>query len=71
MSPPSRLPPHPTLQPVAEPLFEFPESYPLAVDFTQGVVNFCVTLHISSLLPSSPPAMSIGLFSVSVSSLLP
>jgi len=29
--------PHPTLQPVAEPLFEFPESYikfPLAIYFT-------------------------------------
>ena len=42
-SPPS------TLHPVAEPLFEFPESYstfPLAICFTHGIVNFYVTLSI-------------------------
>ena len=47
--PPSHLPPHPTLQPVTEPLFEFPESYskfPLALCFTYGIVNFRVTLSI-------------------------
>ena len=51
--PPSHLPPHPTLQPVKEPLFEFPESYskfPLAIYFTYGIVNFYVTLSI--YLPS-------------------
>ena len=43
------LPPHPTLQPVTEPLFEFPESqskFPLAIYFTHGIVNFYVTLSI-------------------------
>ena len=42
-------PPHPTLQPVTEPLFEFPESHskvPLAISFTYGIVNFYVTLSI-------------------------
>ena len=46
--PPSHLPPHPSLQPVTEPLCEFPESYskfPLAICFTYGV-NFYVTLCI-------------------------
>ena len=41
--------PHPTLQPVTEPLFEFPEShskFPLAIYFTYGIVNFiCLFLH--------------------------
>ena len=56
--PPSQLPPHPTLQPVTEPLFEFPQSYskfPLATYLTYGIVNFYVTLSIHfpfSLLPS-------------------
>ena len=49
MSPPSHLPPHPTLQLVTEPLFEFPESYskfPLAIYFTYDIVNFYITLSI-------------------------
>ena len=49
--PPSYLPPHPTLQPVVEPLFEFPEAYskfPLAI-FTHGIVNFYVTFQYSCL----------------------
>jgi len=46
---PSHLLPHATLQPVAELLFEFPESYskfPLAIWFTHAIVNFYVTLSI-------------------------
>ena len=46
---PSYLLPHPTLQPVTELLFEFPESYskfPLAICFTHAIVNFYVTLSI-------------------------
>ena len=74
MSPPSHFPPHPSLQPVTKPLFEFPESYskfPLAICFTYGIVNFYVTLsiHLPFSLLSSP--MSIDLFSTSVSPLLP
>ena len=53
MSPPSQtsshVPLHPTLQPVAELLFEFSEScskFPLAICFTHGIVNFYVTLSI-------------------------
>ena len=71
--PPFHLPPHTALQPVREPLFEFPESYskfPLAIYFTYGIVNFhfILSVHLPfSLLPSS---MSIGLFSISVSPLL-
>ena len=52
--PPFHLPPHCTLQPVTEPLFEFPESqsrFPLAIYFTHGIVNFYVTL--STHLPFS------------------
>ena len=47
--PPSDFTPHPTLQPVTEPLFEFPESYskfPLAIYFTYDIVNFYITLSI-------------------------
>jgi len=46
--------PHPTLQPVAELLFEFCEShskFPLVTYFTYGIVNFYVALSI--LLPFS------------------
>ena len=71
MSPPS-LPP--TLQPVTEALFDFPEShskFPLAACFTHGTVNFYVTLSIHLPSPSSPPPMSTGLFSMSVSPLPP
>ena len=53
MYPPSQTslhcPSHLTLQPVAEPLFEFPEShskFPLAICFTRGIINFYVTLSI-------------------------
>ena len=55
---------------ITEPLFEFPESYrtfPLAIYFTYVIVNFHVTLFITSPSLSSPPTMSIGLFSMSVS----
>ena len=57
--PPSDFTPHPTLQPVTEPLFEFPESYskfPLAICFAHGIVNFWVTLsiHLPFSLLSSP-----------------
>ena len=41
--------PQPTLQLVAEPLFELPESYskfPLAVCFIHGIVYICVTLSV-------------------------
>ena len=65
--PPSCLPPHPTLQPLAEPLFEFPESYskfPLAICFTMLLSSFI------SPSPSSSPTVSIGQFSMSVSPLL-
>ena len=58
MSPPFHLPPHPTLQPVTDPLFEFPESYskfPLAICFTRGIANFCYPLHASPLLPPLLP----------------
>ena len=54
MSPPSHLTPHPILQPVTEPLFEFPKSYskfPLAIYFTYGVLSFHITLHTSHLPP--------------------
>jgi len=50
--------PHPTLQPVTEPLFEFSDSYnkfPLAIYFTYGNTNFYFPLSIHlpfSLLPS-------------------
>ena len=46
--PPSHLPPHPTLQPVTEPLFEFAESYskfPLTICFTYGITNLYITLN--------------------------
>ena len=74
MSPPSHLSPYPSLQPVTETLFEFPESYsevPLAVCFTRGIVNFYVilSLHLPFSLLSFP--LSIDLFSTSVSPLLP
>ena len=57
--PSSHLPPHPTLQPVTEPLLEFLESYskcPLAIYFTYGVVDFYVTLliHLPFSLLSFP-----------------
>ena len=54
--PPSHLPPRLTLQPAAEPLLEFPESYskfPMAICFTNGIVSFCFSLHTAPLLPSS------------------
>ena len=63
MSPPSWTylpsPSHPTLLPVTEALFEFPESYsefPLAIDFTYGIINFYVTVskHHPFSLFSSP-----------------
>ena len=56
-----------------EPLFEFPETYskfPLAVYFTYGNLSFHVTLSIHLTLSSCLP-MSVSLFSVSVSPLLP
>ena len=70
--PPISLP-IPSLWVDTEPLFEFPEPYskfPLAIYFTYGNVSFHVTLSIHLTL-SSPLAMSISLFSMSVSPLLP
>ena len=66
------LPPHP-LQADTQPLSEFPEPYsnfPLAICFAYGNVSFHVTLSMRLTL-SSPLPMSISLFSVSVSPLLP
>ena len=59
---------------VTEPWFEFPEShskFPLAIYFTHGIANFHVTLSVllTLSLPLSP--VSIGLFPMSVSPLLP
>ena len=54
-------------------LSEFPESYnkfPLAIYFIHGNVSFHVTLSIHFTL-SSPLPMSVDLFSMSVSPLLP
>ena len=65
---------HPNLQPVTGTLFEFLESYskfPLAIYFTFGIANFYVTLSINLPSPSSAPTMSIGLFPMSISPLLP
>ena len=67
---PSRAPPHPTLQVVAEPWLELPvmQQTPLALHFTYGNVCFHGTLSIHptlSFLP--PPATSSSLFSISVS----
>ena len=65
--------PNPPLQVNTEPLFEFPEPYSkflLAIYFTNGNVSFHVTLSIHLTL-SSPLPMSINLFSMSVSLLLP
>ena len=69
MSPPSQslfhLPLLPTLQPVSERLFEYPEShskFPLAICYTHGIVNFYVTLSIHlpfSLLFSHLVHMSV------------
>ena len=70
---PSHLPPHPTPLGWYRALFEFPEPYskfPLAIYFTYGNVSFHVTLSIHLTL-SSPLPMSISLFSMSVSPLLP
>ena len=58
---------------ITEPLFDFPETYskfPLAVYFTYGNVSFHVTLSIHLTL-SFPLPMSISLFSMSVSPLVP
>ena len=71
--PPSHLPPQPTPVGDTEPLLEFPEPYSkflLAIYFTDGNVSFHVTLSIHLTL-SSPLPMSISLFSMSVSPLLP
>ena len=51
--------PSPTLQPVSEALFEFPESYskfPLAICFTYGTVNSCYSLHLHRS-PFLPPLL--------------
>ena len=71
--PPSHLPPHFTPQIYIEPLSEFPDpqsKFSVAIYFTYGNVSFHVTLCIHLTL-SSPLPMSISLFSLSVSSLLP
>ena len=49
LEPPSHLPPHPSLQVVAEPGSEFPEPHRrslLAVYLTHGDVSFPLTLSI-------------------------
>ena len=54
-------------------LFEFPEphgKFPLAIYFTYGNVSFHVALCLHLTLSSSLP-MSLSLFSMSVSPLLP
>ena len=63
----------PFLQVDTEPLFEFPEPYSkflLAIYITHGKVSFHVTLSILLTL-SCPLTMSISLFSMSASPLLP
>ena len=66
--PPFHLPPHTALQPVREPLFEFPESYskfPLAIYFTYGNINLHVTLstHLTHFSPTlCPQVCSLCLF---------
>ena len=70
--PPISLPISP-LKGDTEPLFEFPEPYskfPLAIYFTYDNVSFHVTPSIHLALSSTLP-MSISLFSMSVSPLLP
>ena len=65
--------PIPPLYVDIESLFEFPKTYSkflLALYFTYGNVSFHVTLSIYLTL-SSPFPMSISLFSMSVSPLLP
>ena len=65
--------PIPTLSVVTEPLFKFPEPYCkflLAIYFTYGSVSFRVTFSIHLTLFSLLP-MSVSLFSMSVSPLLP
>ena len=73
VEPLSRLPPQPTPLVDTEPRFEFPKShnkFPLAIYFTYGDVSVHVTLSIHLTLSSLLP-LSISLFSVSVSPLLP
>jgi len=56
-----------------EPLFKFPEPYskfPLAIYFTYGNVSFMLLFPYISTI-SSPLPMSMSLFSISVSLLLP
>jgi len=63
----------PPLSVDTEPLFEFPEPYSkflLAIYFTYGNINFHLTLSIHLTL-SSPLPMSVSLFLMSVSPLLP
>ena len=70
--PPISLP-IPPLWVDTEPLFEFPEPYSkflLAIYFTYGNVSFHVTLSIHLTL-FCPFPMSVSLFSISVSPLLP
>ena len=65
--------PIPSLWVDTEPLFKFPEPYSeflLAIYFTYGNMSFPVSLSIHLTL-SSPLPMSISLFSMSVSPLLP
>ena len=62
-----------SLQVDREPLFGFSEPYskfPLAIYFTYGNVSFHITLSIHLTL-SCPLPMSISLFSMSISPLLP
>ena len=73
ISPPSHLPPHSTLWVDTEPLFEFPgpdSKFLLAIYLTYGHVSFHVTLS-THLTLSSPLPVSLILFSMSLSPLLP
>ena len=67
--PPISLP-IPPLWVDTEPLFEFPEPHRLALCFTYGNVSFHGTLSIHLTLSSLLP-VSISLFSMSVSPLMP
>ena len=78
--PPSHHPPHPTLQPVKETLFEFPESYskfPLAIYFTYCKFP-CYSLHTSHPLSPTPCCVHksvlyicFSIAALQISSLLP
>ena len=71
--PPSYIPPHPTLLDCHRAPVWLPWVIQqiLSGSFTYGIVSFHVTLSIHLILSLLPPAVSISLLSMSVSSLLP